>query len=226
MTELQVIPLTYPEGGEGPEYVDVEHWRLYKNPFGTIPPFADFLYDIDCLFKVNRIGNGLDKVNDMNFKAAMAQEAIAKIEKLSKLVTGGHVSIHDIYMAGAIKDNIHDGSNIALVNTMALLDRVREQVRFMELKAAFRQTFAPPPQAHFMAKTPVGTMILRNMVGNTGATLIPRTSQRVGPGTPDPGIGLHITPRPGGTTQHPPTGVGTKITGQVLRQLASTSMAR
>ena len=33
MAELQVIPLTYPEGGEGPECVDVEHWRLYKNPF-------------------------------------------------------------------------------------------------------------------------------------------------------------------------------------------------
>ena len=109
----------------------------------TIPPFADILYDIDRL--VNRIGNGLDIVNNMNFKAATAQEAIAKIEKLSKLVTGGHVSIHDIFMAGAIKDNIHDGSKIALVNTMALLDRDREQVRITEFKAAFRQTFAPPP---------------------------------------------------------------------------------
>ena len=76
----------------------------------TIPPFADILYDIDCLFKVNRIGNGLDIVNDINFKAAMAQEAIAKIEKLSKLITWD-----------------------------------REQVRFTEFKAAFRQTFAAPP---------------------------------------------------------------------------------
>ena len=131
---------------------------------GTIPPFADILYDIDSLFKVNRIGNGLDIVNDLNFKAATAQEAIAKIEKLSKLVTGGHVSIRDIFMASAFKDNIPDGSKIALVNTiMALLDRDREQVRFMEFKAALRQTFAAPPphQTHFMAKTPVGTMTLK-----------------------------------------------------------------
>ena len=95
---------------------------------------------------------------------------------------------------------------------MALLDRGREQLRFMKFKAAFRQTFAVP-HPHFMAKTPVGTMNLRNMVGNAG---VARTGQQVGPGTSDPGLGLHITPRPGGTAPHPPTGVGTKITGQVL----------
>ena len=89
-------------------------------------------------------------------------------------------------------------------------------------KVAFRQTFgAPPPQAHFMAKTAVGTTILRNMVGNAGAALVPRTGQRVGPGTSYPGLSLHITPRPGETAPHPPMGVGTKITGQVLRLLAS-----
>ena len=140
----------------------------------------------------------------------LAQEAIAKIEKLSKLVTGGQVSIRNIFMAGAIKDNIPDGSKIALVNMMALLDRNREQVRFTEFKAALRQTFA--------AKIPVGTTILRNTVGNAGAALDPRTGHRVSPGTPDPGTGLHITPRPGGTTPHLPTGVGTKTTGQVPRQ--------
>ena len=111
----------------------------------TIPPFSDILYGIDCLFKVNRIGNGLDIVNELNFKASTAQDAIAKIEKLSKLVTGGHVSIRDIFMAQAIKDNISDGAKIALVNTMACLDRELEQVRFTEFKAAFRQTFVAPP---------------------------------------------------------------------------------
>ena len=59
-----------------------------------------------------------------------AQEAIGKIERLSKLVQEGQVNIHDVLMAGAIKDNISDGAMIALVNTMALLDREREQVRF------------------------------------------------------------------------------------------------
>ena len=128
----------------------------------TIPPFSDIFYDIDCLFKVNRIGNGLDIVNELNFKASTAQDAIAIIEKLSKLVTGGHVSIRDIFMAGAIKDNISDGAKIALVNTMACLDREREQVRFTEFKSAFRQTFVPPPpQTHFMAKIPIMITILR-----------------------------------------------------------------
>ena len=130
----------------------------------------------------------------MNFKAATAQEAIAKIEKLSKLVTGGHVSICDIFMAGAIKDNIPDGSKIALVNTVALLDRGREQVRFTDFKAAFRQSFATPPpspQAHFMAQTLVGTMILRNTVGNVGVALAPRTMPRADPRTFDQGISLH-----------------------------------
>jgi hypothetical protein len=79
----------------------------------------------------------------LNWKAGTAQEAIAKILKLSKLVIS--VSIRNIFMVGAIKDNIPDGSKIALVNTMALLDRDCEQVRFTEFKAAFRQTFANPP---------------------------------------------------------------------------------
>ena len=34
-----------------------------------IPPFADILYDIDCLFKVNRISNALDIVNNLNMSA-------------------------------------------------------------------------------------------------------------------------------------------------------------
>ena len=32
----------------------------------TIPPFSEILYDIDCLFKVNRIANGLDILNELN----------------------------------------------------------------------------------------------------------------------------------------------------------------
>ena len=121
-------------------------------------------------------------------------------------------------MAQAIKDNISDGAKIALVNTMACLDREHEQVRFTEFKAAFRQTFAaPPPQTHFMAKIPVRITILRNITGNTGAAPGPRNTQRVSPGTSDLGIGPRITPRTGGTT---PTSlpVGTKTTGQVPRQ--------
>ena len=65
----------------------------------TIPPFSDILYDIDCLFKVNRIANALDIVNELNFKSSTATDTVAKIEKLLKLVTGGNVSIRDIFMA-------------------------------------------------------------------------------------------------------------------------------
>ena len=65
----------------------------YMQVGAIIPPFEDILYDIDCLYKVNRIRNALDIVNDLDFKATMAQEAIGKIEKLSKLVQGGQVSI-------------------------------------------------------------------------------------------------------------------------------------
>ena len=101
---------------------------------------------------------------------------------------------------------------------MALLDRDHEQGRFTECKASFRQTFvAPPPQAHFMAKTPVRTTILKNTVGNAGATLDPRTDHRVSPGTFDPGTGLHTKPRTGGTAPGLPMGVGPQTAGQVPR---------
>ena len=123
-------------------------------------------------------------------------------------------------MAGAIKDNISDGEKIAFVNTMACLDRKCEQLRFTEFKAAFRQTFVPPPpQTHFMAKIPIRITILRNTTGNAGAAPGPRNAQRVSPGTSDLGIGPRFTPRTGGTTPTSlPVSVGTKTTGQVKCQ--------
>ena len=54
-------------------------------------------------------------------------------------------------MAGAIRDNISPGSQIALVNTMAQKDLEGERVRFTEFKSAFRQTFvATPPSDTFL----------------------------------------------------------------------------
>ena len=135
------------------ETADADFLSGYMQVGVIILPFEDILYDIDCLYKVNKIGN---IVNALDFKATTAQEAIGKIERLSKLVQGGQVSICDILMAGAIRDNIPDGSKIALVNTMALLDREREQVRFTEFKAAFKQTFTttPPPLRHILWPKP------------------------------------------------------------------------
>jgi len=135
----------------------------YTQVGANIPPFEDILYDIDCLYKVNRIGNALDIVNDLDFKADTAQEAIGKIERLSKLVQGGQVNIRDVLMAGAIRDNIPDGSKIAIVNTMALLDREREQVRFTEFKSAFKQTFTTtPPSGTFYGQNPSGNYDYRD----------------------------------------------------------------
>ena len=73
--------------------------------------------DTADLFKVNRVSNALDIVNKMCFKSSSTTEAIAKIEKLSKLVLGANVTIKDIFMAQAIKDNNPDGGRIALINT-------------------------------------------------------------------------------------------------------------
>ena len=42
----------------------------------NLPSFSDIFYDIDNLFKVNRVSNALDIVNKLNLKS--------KIEKFSK----------------------------------------------------------------------------------------------------------------------------------------------
>ena len=64
----------------------------YSQLDSTIPPFEDIIQDLDSLYKVNRIGNSLDIVNDFTFKAPTAQEVIGKIEKMAKLVQGGQSS--------------------------------------------------------------------------------------------------------------------------------------
>ena len=53
-------------------------------------------------------------------------------------------------MAQTIKDNIPDGGKIALINTLASLDRQSEKMCFTEFKSAFRQTFSVPPTETFV----------------------------------------------------------------------------
>ena len=131
---------------------------------------------------------------------------------------GGKVNIRDVLMACAIKDNISDGAKIALVNTMALIDREREQVRFTEFKSAFKQTFTTNPSSgtYFEKKTLVGTMIMtiRN-IGTVGP--VPETATEAGAGTSVNGTSLHIGL--GGTVPTPHQ-LGT-TTGQVLHFIAS-----
>ena len=107
------------------------------------PHFEMVHRDIDSLFK----SNTLDIVNEMDFKSSSATEAIVKIEKLSKLVMGANVSIKDIFFAQAIKDNIPEGGRIAFINAMALLDKEMDNTRFIEFKAAFRQSFLTTPSS-------------------------------------------------------------------------------
>ena len=142
--------------------------------------------------------------------------AIGKIEKLSKLVTGGHVSIHDILMAGAIRDNIPDGSEIALVNTMALLDRDREQVMLTEFKAAFRQTFTttPPPSDTFYGQNPSRNYDSRDYSKEHRGRTHSKDRATSRHKDFDQGISLHTGP--GEAVQLTLQGLGIATTGQVL----------
>ena len=53
----------------------------YSQLGSSAPPFQEILYDLDSLYKVNRIGNALDIVTDFSFKAPTAQAVIAKIDQ-------------------------------------------------------------------------------------------------------------------------------------------------
>ena len=50
-------------------------------------------------------------------------------------------------MGCAVRDNVSDGARIALVNSMALIDRECDQVRFTEFKSVFKQTFTSTPSS-------------------------------------------------------------------------------
>ena len=122
LTEVQIIHKIGEMFKSAGETTAADSLLGYSQLNSTIPSFEDIIYDLDSLYKINRIGNSLDIVKDLTFKAPTAQEVIGKIEKLAKLVQGGQVTIRDILMAGAIRDNISPGSQIALVNTMAQVD--------------------------------------------------------------------------------------------------------
>ena len=91
MTEAQAIHKVYQMFKDS-----LNSYLLLGN---NIPSFSHILYAIDNLFKVNHVSNTLDIVNELNLKSNSAIDAVAKIEKLSKLVVGGNVTIRDIFMA-------------------------------------------------------------------------------------------------------------------------------
>ena len=63
MTEAQAVHKVFEMFQAAGETATADSLSGYMLAGSTIPPFSDILYDIDCLFKVNRIGNGLDIVN-------------------------------------------------------------------------------------------------------------------------------------------------------------------
>ena len=64
-------------------------------------------------------------------------------------------------MGCAVRDNVSDGARIALVNSMALIDRECDQVRFTEFKSVFKQTFTSTPSS--------GTFYETNFDGKYGS---------------------------------------------------------
>ena len=68
--------------------------------------FNEVLEYIDQLLRINRLMNARDIFNDFNLKATSAAKNIAKIDWLSKLDTGGRVTLKDLFMAKSLMDNI------------------------------------------------------------------------------------------------------------------------
>jgi hypothetical protein len=94
MTEAQAIHKVYQRFRDTRQPAAADSLTSYLLLGNNLPSFSDILYDIDNLFKVNRVSNALVIVNELNLKSSSATEAVAKIEKLSKLVSGANVTIH------------------------------------------------------------------------------------------------------------------------------------
>ena len=117
MTEAQAIHKVYQMFKEAGETSAADSLTTYLLLGNNIPSFSHILILITC-----SRSKAPDIVNELNLKSTSATEAVTKIEKLPKLVVGGNVTIKDIFMAQAFKDNIPDGAKIALINTMAYFD--------------------------------------------------------------------------------------------------------
>ena len=78
MTAAQAIHKVYQMFKEAGETATADSIIAYLLLGSNIPPFSHILYDIDSLFKVNRISNALYIVNELNFKSTLATEAVAK----------------------------------------------------------------------------------------------------------------------------------------------------
>ena len=89
----------------------------------------------------------MDILGKFDFLTNSATETFTKIEKLSKIMVGANVSIKDIFFAKAIRENIPEGGRMAMINTIALLDKESDGRRFIKFKAALGQSF-PSPSTH------------------------------------------------------------------------------
>ena len=105
-------------------------------------PLFDFvLGDIDSLFLINQLMNADDILSEFDLKATSATNTIAKINQLSKLVSGGGVTLKDLFKAKSLTDNIGERGTLRVIQTMSSFDTLNEISRHVEFKAALRQIF-------------------------------------------------------------------------------------
>ena len=103
------------------------------------------LSDIDRLFKVNRVANALDIVGEFNFFSSTATEAIAKIEKLSKLVASANLSIKVIFSQKPSRKKSLKGGGWPW--SMPWPSWIKKPTMHISLSLRWRQSF-PTPSTH------------------------------------------------------------------------------
>ena len=104
------------------------------------------LGDIDLLFRVNRFINALDILSEFDLKATSATNTIAKTDRLSILVTGGGITLKDLFMAKSLMDNIGEQGTLGVLQTMSPSNDYNETTMYIEFKAdKFSQSPRPSP---------------------------------------------------------------------------------
>ena len=103
------------------------------------PLFNAVLGDIDHFIPVNRrFMNMCDILSEFDLKATSTTDTIAKINRLSKLVTRGGVTLKDLFMAKSLMDNIGEHGTLWVPQTMSPSGDNIEITRYVEFKAAHR----------------------------------------------------------------------------------------
>ena len=106
------------------------------------PSLNEVLKDIDHLFRINRLMNSHDILNDFDLKATSTTDTISKIDWLFKLVTVVGVTLKNLFLASL--DSIGE-QGTGVLQTMNMSDDLDDTKRYVEFKAALQQVFPIPP---------------------------------------------------------------------------------